>query len=179
MGRTRPIEKPSFDSFSEFTPEKIKVKPKLQTVSRLAILWIPLLLCTSCPSRMIEIDGHRVFNPAYLWYLESDARDDWQKPEKVIVALGLQEGDSIADIGTGGGYFTEKFSNTVGEGGYVYTVDVQDAMIARLEKRIAEKDLCNVAVIKAEFENPMLPAESINIAFFALFIKKSMDASNT
>jgi ubiquinone/menaquinone biosynthesis C-methylase UbiE len=121
---------------------------------------------------MIELDGHRVFNPAYLWYLESDARDDWQRPAEVIAALELEEGDSIADIGAGGGYFTEKFSRTVGEDGRVYAVDVQDVMIARLENRVAEKDLRNVRVIKAEFETPLLPAESIDIAFFCSVYKE-------
>ena len=121
---------------------------------------------------MIEIDGHRVFNPAYLWYLESDARDEWQKPEQVIAALALKPGDSIADIGAGGGYFTEKFSRKVGQDGHVYATDVQDVLIARLQNRVVEQDLRNVTVIKAEYETPMLPAGSVDIAFFCSVYKE-------
>ncbi len=33
-------------------------------------------------------------------------RDQWQKPDKVIRSLGIRSGDRIADLGSGGGYFT-------------------------------------------------------------------------
>jgi len=121
---------------------------------------------------MIEVDGHRIFNPEYVWYLESKKRDRWQKPDQVLDALELSEGDVIADIGAGGGYFTEKFSKRVGKSGHVYAVDVQDTMITLLKNRVRKNKLDNVTVIKGRFENPMLPPKAIDIAFFSSVYKE-------
>jgi hypothetical protein len=63
-----------------------------------AIVGFVFITATACPPRMIEMNGHRVFNPEYLWYLESENRDEWQKPDRVIEALELSEGDVIADM---------------------------------------------------------------------------------
>ncbi|MCF8143330.1 MAG: methyltransferase domain-containing protein [Deltaproteobacteria bacterium] len=130
---------------------------------------------TSCASRMIEMEGHRVFNPEYTWYLESEDRDRWQKPDQVIEALQIPEGAVIADIGAGGGYFTERFSNQVGKRGHVYAVDVQDVMIGLLKKRVKDRNLENVTVIKGKFETPMLPCHAMDIAFFSSVYKEIDD----
>jgi predicted methyltransferase len=44
-------------------------------------------------------------------------RDGWQRPEDVIDALPLHQGASVTDIGAGGGYFTFRLANAVGEQG--------------------------------------------------------------
>ncbi len=142
---------------------------------RLAAAWLVCMTGASCAPRMIDVEGHRVFNPEYLWYLESEERDHWQKPDQVIQALQLSEGAVIADIGAGGGYFTERFSKTVGRLGHVYAVDVQDIMIAKLKERVEIHNLENVTVIKGKFESPMLPLHAIDIAFFSSVYKEIDD----
>jgi arsenite methyltransferase len=57
-------------------------------------------------------------------------RDGWQRPAAVIDALHLQSGTSVADIGAGGGYFTFRLANAVGDQGRVYAVDTDQDMIA-------------------------------------------------
>lgn len=126
----------------------------------------------ACAPIMIEVEGHRVFNPEYLWYLESEQRDRWQKPDQVIQALQLSEGAVIADIGAGGGYFTERFSKEAGRVGHVYAVDVQDIMVAKLNERVKNKNLENVTVIRGKFETPMLPLQAVDIAFFSSVYKE-------
>ncbi|GMT49037.1 MAG: methyltransferase type 11 [bacterium] len=134
------------------------------------------LLTQSCmPDLMIDYEGHRVFNPTYLFYLESESRNEWQKPYKIIKALGLSEGDVIADIGAGGGYFTEKFSHKVGKTGHVYSTDVQNVMIENLNKRVKKKKLSNVTVIQSGFNNPRLPKNSCDIVFFSSVYKEIED----
>jgi ubiquinone/menaquinone biosynthesis C-methylase UbiE len=139
---------------------------------RLAIACFVLISAASCEPKMIEVEGHRVFNPAYLWFLESKHRDKWQKPDQVIEALEVSEGNVIADIGAGGGYFTEKFSKAVGKSGHVFAVDVQDIMISRLKERVRANKLDNVTVIRGKFETPMLPAKAIDIAFLSSVYKE-------
>ncbi|MBW2202901.1 MAG: hypothetical protein JRF52_02075, partial [Deltaproteobacteria bacterium] len=58
-------------------PERI---PWGQVFLLVMIVGFVFITATACAPRMIEVDGHRVFNPEYLWYLESEDRDRWQKP---------------------------------------------------------------------------------------------------
>src|ERR1039457_3499665 len=41
----------------------------------------------------------------YARILNDPAREAWQKPHEVVMALNLKPGDAIADIGAGSGYF--------------------------------------------------------------------------
>lgn len=153
------------------TPFKKPFTPFQTLMCRVAMGLLGMIL-SACAPRMIEVNGHRIFNPQYLWYLESEKRDYWQKPDQIIEALQLEEGDVIADIGAGGGYFTVWFSKQVGKTGHVYAVDVQDIMITRLKERIKTQKLDNVTVMKGTFESPLLPAKTIDIAFFSSVYKE-------
>ena len=116
---------------------------------------------------MTEYRGHTIFNPLYLFYLESTKRDQWQMPEEVLDALQLSEGSVVADIGAGGGYFTVKLSRRVGARGRIYATDVHDVMIRKLEKRVRKQGLANVKVIHAEFDDPKLPAGECDWLFLS------------
>ncbi len=121
---------------------------------------------------MREYEGHTVFNPFYLFYLESPKRDRWQKPDEVLEALRLRPGDVVADIGAGGGYFTEKLAHRVGPSGHVYATDVQEVMIQKLRKRVEKQGLTNVTVIHAGFDDPTLPPAACDLAFFSSVYKE-------
>ena len=132
------------------------------------------LFCTgpACAPTVIDYKGHMVFNPDYLWYLESPSRDTWQKPDQVIKTLHISPRDVVADIGAGGGYFTERFSKTVGPFGLVYATDVQDVMLEDLKKRANARGLHNVKVVRGAFDNPMLPENSCDLVFFSSVYKE-------
>ena len=51
---------------------------------------------------------------SYSGALEDPKRDLYQKPQEVIMALGLKPGEVIADIGAGSGYFTFPFGPSRG-----------------------------------------------------------------
>ena len=67
---------------------------------------------------------HR-FDDAEQWAKEFDdpARDAWQLPARVIDALRLQPGQSVADIGAGTGYFSSKLAKSAAAP-TVYAVDL-------------------------------------------------------
>jgi arsenite methyltransferase len=92
-------------------------------------------------------------------------RDEWQHPERVVRELSIEPGMQVADIGAGGGYFTFKLADAVGETGRVYAVDVDDDMISYLEERAREEGYENVTVVRGEFEDPLLPDGKLDLVF--------------
>ena len=45
------------------------------------------------------------------------ASDPKNKPDEILEVLALQKGQEIADIGAGGGYFSLRFAEVVGNDG--------------------------------------------------------------
>jgi hypothetical protein len=77
---------------------------------------------------------------AYIAMLEDPARDAYQKPHEVLMALKLKDGERIADIGAGAGYFTLRFAQHVGNG-IVYGVDISPDMVLHLNRRVRDAGL--------------------------------------
>jgi arsenite methyltransferase len=96
---------------------------------------------------------------------EGFGRDGWQKPDEVVALLDVAPGDRVADIGAGGGYFTFRLADAVGDTGRVYAVDVDDDMLDYLRERTAEEGRKNVEVVRGEFGDPLLPDGAIDLAF--------------
>lgn len=93
-----------------------------------------------------------------------EAANPKSKPEEILKTLTLKQGQKIADIGAGGGYFSLKFAEAVGKQGIVYAVDIDPGKIEFIRKSVAEKGLDNVKVILARVETPTLP-EKIDLIF--------------
>lgn len=86
-----------------------------------------------------------------------EAANPKNKPEEILKILALQQGEKIADIGAGGGYFSLKFAEAVGKQGAVYAVDTDSGKIEFIRKSVAEKGLGNVQVVLAGKESVTLP----------------------
>jgi ubiquinone/menaquinone biosynthesis C-methylase UbiE len=99
---------------------------------------------------------------AYRAALEDPARDEYQRPAEVVQALELREGEVVADIGSGTGYFTVRFARAVGESGRVYAVDVSPDMIRHLNRRLREEGTRNVCTVLADPDDPLLPDGSVD-----------------
>ena len=102
---------------------------------------------------------------AYLAMLDDPKRDDYQKPHEVITALKLKEGEVIADIGAGSGYFTFRLARHVGDTGRVYAVDVSPEMIVHLNRRIRDLKVKNVVSVLAAPDDPLLADASVDRFF--------------
>lgn len=72
-------------------------------------------------------------------------------------ALSIADGDRVADLGAGGGYFTIRLARRVGPNGRVYAEDVQDEMLGSIERRIAREQVTWVETVKGTFDDPRLP----------------------
>jgi ubiquinone/menaquinone biosynthesis C-methylase UbiE len=97
--------------------------------------------------------------------LEDPARDAYQKPHEVVMALGLKEGETIADIGAGSGYFAFRFSRHVGENGRVYAVDINPEMIVYMNRRIRDMKVKNMVTVLSAPDDPLLMDGSIDRFF--------------
>ena len=102
---------------------------------------------------------------AYIAMLDDPARDADQKPHEVVMALGLREGERIADIGAGSGYFSLRFAQHVGAGGQVLAVDINPDMIVHLNQRVRDAGLGNVRTILALPDDPLLAPSSVDRIF--------------
>ncbi len=102
---------------------------------------------------------------AYIAMLDDPARQVHQKPNEVISALRLKEGEVIADIGAGSGYFAFRLARHVGDAGRVYAVDVSTEMIAHLNRRIRDLKMKNVVTILATPDEPLLAHATIDRFF--------------
>ena len=90
------------------------------------------------PKTMEEMHRLHQDSKAYIAVPDDPARDAYQKPHEVVMALGLREGETIADIGAGSGYFAFRFAHHVGENGRVYAVDINPNMIIHMNRRIRD-----------------------------------------
>jgi len=89
------------------------------------------------------------------------------KNEAVIVleALGLNQGQVVADIGSGGGYFTFLFAKSVGEGGKVFAIDTNLDFLEFVKTNAEEKGLNNIETVVATNEKPLLLKKSVDLVF--------------
>lgn len=97
---------------------------------------------------------------------EAPDRDQWQKPDQVVKALDIKPGMTIADIGAGSGYFTRRFAKAAGPSGKVYAVDISSDILDYLKKRAHKEGLNNIEVVVDKPDDPMLPENSLDLAFF-------------
>lgn len=99
----------------------------------------------------------RLFPPQDLGLLEGPDREQWQKPEQIMDALGIADGSVVADLGAGGGWFTTRLARRVGPNGLVYAEDIQPQMIEAIGRRVEREGLLNVRTVLGTVKDPRLP----------------------
>jgi len=93
------------------------------------------------------------------------ASDPRGKPDQVFKALDLKPGQNIVDIGAGGGYYSLRFAETVGEKGRVYAVDTSQELVEAVKLYAKEKGLGNVKTVLAAEGKLDLPEKSADWIF--------------
>jgi len=107
-------------------------------------------------------DTHRHrFHDADKWtkVFDDPARDAWQKPHEVIVALGLAPDAVVADVGSGTGYFAARLAHRVPKG-RVYGVDTEPGMVKHLADRATREGMKNVTAVAGKPGDPRLPEKA-------------------
>jgi ubiquinone/menaquinone biosynthesis C-methylase UbiE len=96
--------------------------------------------------------------------LETPARLNSLKIAETLGKLGLKPGQVVADIGAGTGIFTFRFANALKPGGFVYAVDIDQALLDHISEGATETGLSNVQTVLGEFDDPSLP-DNVDLAF--------------
>ncbi|MGD9906564.1 MAG: class I SAM-dependent methyltransferase [Vicinamibacterales bacterium] len=110
-------------------------------------------------------DQHpRLFPPQDLGLLEAPDRDEWQRPQQILDALGIADASVVADIGAGSGWFTVRLARRVGPNGRVYAQDVQPEMLTAITRRVQREGLANVVPAKGRGSDPGLEAACCDAA---------------
>ena len=101
---------------------------------------------------------HRRFDDAEKWakVFDDPARDEWQKPDEVVDALGLKPDSIVADLGAGTGYFAVRIAKRVPQG-KVYAADVEPDMVRYLGERAAREHLSNIVPVQGSADAANLP----------------------
>src|SRR5688572_17230491 len=92
----------------------------------------------------------------YAKSFDDPARDAWQMPGRVIEALAIGRGQSVADIGAGTGYFTVRLAKSAAAP-IVFAVDVEKSMVDYVRQRAAKEGLKNVTPVLAAADRSNLP----------------------
>lgn len=109
---------------------------------------------------------HSHFEDAEQWakVFDDPARDAWQKPDEVVRALALAPDASVADVGSGTGYFAVRLARAVPQG-RVYGADLEPDMVRHLTHRARHENLSNLVSHVAAPDDPKLP-EAVDLALF-------------
>src|SRR3954466_1659079 len=100
---------------------------------------------------------------AYIARMEEPGRAEWQKPDEVVGALGLQRGEVAGEIGAGPGYFALRIARAVGATGGVYAIDVEPRILEALRKRLQQSGLRHATPVLAWSDDPLPPPRACDL----------------
>jgi len=141
---------------------------------RFILLASTLLLLQGAGARGFQDQGgkkpgtHQDLTDAETWIkrLEKPERIPGLKTNEVIACLKLKPGDVIADIGAGTGAFTIPFAKAVAPSGKALAVDLWQGLLDYINQKAAKENVHNLQTILANFDNPNLPKNQVDVAFF-------------
>jgi arsenite methyltransferase len=87
------------------------------------------------------------------------------KVEQILKALNIKPGQIIADIGSGGGFFTFLFSQLVGDKGRIYAIDTNEDFLQFITKQATEQGLTNITTVLATEQSIPLPSDIVDLIF--------------
>jgi SAM-dependent methyltransferase len=110
-----------------------------------------------------------------------------QLPENAVLAslgcgnptalIDLREGETVLDLGSGGGIDVLLSARRVGPTGKAYGLDMTDDMLALARENQRQAGATNVEFLKGEIENIPLPGASVDVVISNCVINLSADKS--
>jgi arsenite methyltransferase len=92
-----------------------------------------------------------------------------------VAIADLHEGETVLDLGSGGGLDVILSAQRVGPAGTVFGLDMTEEMLALARRNAAERGATNVHFLKGHIEDVPLPAESVDVVISNCVINLSTD----
>ena len=119
----------------------------------------------------LPLDAKRPRQPNHAYsdvsFLNRIGRDAEERPDSLLNLLEIPLGATVAEIGSGTGYFTWRLADKVGPRGKVFAVDVQQKMLDLTAETAKKHQLSNVQLVLGGDSDPHLPAASLDLVFIA------------
>lgn len=87
----------------------------------------------------------------------------------------LKAGETVLDLGSGGGIDVLLSARRVGPNGFAYGLDMTDEMLTLARRNAAERGVPNVAFLKGQMEDLPLPDDSLDVVISNCVINLSAD----
>ena len=105
---------------------------------------------------MMQIKEYIAFN--------NPARERWEKTSQMLDFVDVRQGETIADVGCGSGYFTYKFANLVGESGKVFATELNKSALSYVETMRDRYNL-NIEPVISTLDDVNLPPDRFDKIF--------------
>jgi ubiquinone/menaquinone biosynthesis C-methylase UbiE len=92
-----------------------------------------------------------------------------------VAVADLNEGETVLDLGSGGGIDVILSAKRVGPAGTAYGLDMTDEMLALAQRNAADAGVTNVHFLKGVIEEIPLPADSVDVVISNCVINLSVD----
>ena len=96
-------------------------------------------------------------------WLDRSTRESEERPDILVDELRLKPGMTVADVGAGSGYLSQRMAPLAAPG-KLYAVDVQPEMIGLLRQLAARPGFGNVTPIQGTADDVKLAADSLDLA---------------
>jgi ubiquinone/menaquinone biosynthesis C-methylase UbiE len=90
-------------------------------------------------------------------------------PQTVVAQMGLKTGQTVADFGSGSGFYAAAAAKMIGNTGSVMAIDVQQAKLTATFSAASQQGFKNVQVLQADLDKPFdgLPEASCDAVIMA------------
>jgi ubiquinone/menaquinone biosynthesis C-methylase UbiE len=102
-------------------------------------------------------------------FLMSEERRQQHNPETILNEAGITKGMTIADLGSGPGFFTIPMAQMTGEKGLVYAIDSNQTMLNGLIENIAKSKVNPniIKIVNSDVYHTGIPKKSVDLVLFA------------
>lgn len=91
----------------------------------------------------------------------------WSEPNRILKELSIGANQSVADVGSGNGYFTLPLAELV-HPAPVYAIDIDVGLLEELDEKVEKTDISNITCLEGDArELASLLPESVDVVLIA------------